>query len=99
MKNIRLVLLMVLILACMVSYSHAAGDFEQPVYLVVMTMTSTGDSEFTFNYHKVLGMSACFNIVNNSRVSIPTAGDAEAAVALYCAPTKAKVWDFGEMRK
>ncbi len=75
----------------MFSYSHAA-DGSKSVYLVVMTLTSTGDTEFIFNYHEVPTMDKCFDLVKNSKIGIPQGGDAEAAVVIYCTPTPAKIW-------
>jgi hypothetical protein len=71
---------------------------QEPAYLVVATMTSTGKSYFTFNYHKVDNIKLCMELANNARLEgIPQGGDAEAAVVIYCAPTKAKVWSYEEM--
>jgi len=100
MRNIRLLLAclaVILILTCIASYGHTAES--DPAYLVVMTMTNTGQNNFVFNYHEIPNMAECFDIVKNSNVNIPSGGDAEGAVTIYCAPTRAKAWEYGEMRE
>jgi hypothetical protein len=71
---------------------------QDPAYLVVITMTNTGASRFTFNYHKVDNIELCLKLVDHARLEgIPSGGDSEAAAVIYCAPTKAKIWSYEEM--
>ena len=93
MNKLILVLTLILCLAISVS-SYAAG-----AYLVVATLTNTGNTSFDFNYHKVDSLNTCMALVENAKIAIPNGGDAEAAVIIYCAPTPAKAWEYKEMRR
>jgi len=44
-------------------------------------------------------MQQCFAIVENGQIHIPDAGDAEATVTMYCAPTKVGYWHYKEYDK
>ena len=93
MKYISIILL---ILSLLLSTSVYAGD-SKPAYLVVATMTSTGQSMFIFSYHEVDNIELCKELVNNSRTYISKGGDAEGAVIIYCAPSPAKAWEYSDM--
>ena len=71
-----------------VSYSER---LKAPAYLVVMSTTTTGNSQFTYIYHKVSDLLTCYDMVENSRVDIAQGGDTEAAVAMYCVIKKGKI--------
>lgn len=87
-----------LFLALMAAPLMAEQPRPQPAYLVVATLTNTGASYFTFNYHKVDNIELCLELVGSARLEgIPHGGDAEAAVVIYCAPTKTKIWGHEEM--
>jgi hypothetical protein len=76
---------------------YQVNSKHKPAFLVVMTLTSTGQSVFNFNYHEVDSLEMCFEMVERSRVEIPKDGDAEAAVVLYCSTDKVKRWDYKKM--
>jgi len=113
MRNIRTMLallIVILALTFIASYANAeymtssmaANNLDAPpsiAYLVIMTLSSTGQTYFHFSYHEVPDMSKCFELVKNSHIEIPSAGDAEAVVVMYCAPTRAKAWGYKEMRE
>jgi hypothetical protein len=89
---------MLILLTIFVSAAVAEQPRPQPAYLVVATLTNTGATYFTFNYHKVNNIELCLELVGSARLEgVPQGGDAEAAVVIYCAPTKAKIWDYEEM--
>jgi len=102
-------LIVILALTFITSYANAKYPISgtnatfstppEPVYLVVMTLSNTGQFYFHFNYHEVPNMSKCFELVKNSHIKMPSGGDAEAVVVMYCAPTRAKVWEYKEMRE
>jgi hypothetical protein len=91
MKKLIIALLISLVLAVTPA---AAGS---AVYLVVMSTTNTGNAKFHFFYHEVENLETCQNLIKSSKLAIPHGGDAEAAVVLYCAPSKVKVWEYEEM--
>ena len=66
---------------------------KEIVFLVVMVMTGTNNSPL-FYYHEIPTMQQCFAIVENGQIHIPDAGDAEATVTMYCAPTKVGYWHY-----
>jgi hypothetical protein len=71
---------------------------QGPAYLVVVTLTNTAASRFTFNYHKVNNIKLCMELADNARLEgVPHGGDAEAAVVVYCAPSRAKIWSYKGM--
>jgi len=71
---------------------------KEIVFLVVMVMTGTNNSPL-FYYHEIPTMQQCFAIVENGQIHIPDAGDAEATVTMYCAPTKVGYWHYKEYDK
>ena len=66
------------------------GLVAETVFLVIMTLTSTGE-QWRFNYHKMASMEECKECLKDARSWIPQGGDAEAAVAMYCAKGKANI--------
>jgi len=80
MKKLIAVLLILLVLA--------ATPAAAKVYLVVATLANTGVSSFTFDYHEVEDMDQCLRIVDRAKISVAQGGDAEASIAIYCAPDK-----------
>lgn len=69
---------------------------QEVVFLVVMTLTSTGDS-FQRDYHKMPDMETCIECVESAKIAIPSGGDAEAIVSMYCAKDKAKRQSYGDL--
>jgi hypothetical protein len=93
MKSIIVALLFLSLMAAPLM----AESPDKSVYLVVMNMTNTGNASFNFNYHVVSDMDTCLKIVDRAKIAIPRGGDAEAAIAFYCAPSKAKIWSSDEI--
>lgn len=60
------------------------------VFLIVLTLASTSGS-WTARYHEMPSMEICQECVRNAQVHIPNGGDAEAAIAMYCAKDKGKI--------
>jgi hypothetical protein len=99
MKNFLLIMIIILVLfAGIPNISAEQPKSKSPAYLVVMTLPSTGQSYFNFNYHKVSDLETCYDLIEHSRIEIPTGGDAEAVVTMYCVPSKAKIWTYKEMK-
>ena len=45
---------------------------------------------FERHYHKMPNMQTCYECIEKAKINIPSDGDSEAIVAMYCAKDKAK---------
>jgi len=53
------------------------------VFLVVLLLSSTG-GPVKYTHYKMPDMYTCQRVIATSKIEIPTGGDAEAAIAMYC---------------
>jgi hypothetical protein len=98
-KLILVILITVCICATAIAGSLPRSGVTKPsrVYLVVMSSTNTGNNVFNYVYHEMYDWQQCFDVIKNSRVDIPTSGDAESSIAMYCAPNKGRYLDYKQM--
>ena len=61
----------------------------EAVFFIMLTLSSTGDN-WRVRYTIMPDMEACQECLKTARINIPTGGDAEAAVIIYCAKNKPK---------
>ena len=61
------------------------------VFFIILTLSSTGDN-WRSRYTVMPNMEACQECLKTARINIPTGGDAEAAVVMYCAKNKPKIF-------
>lgn len=69
---------------------------KEIVFLIILTLTNTGNSTFEHSYHTMPDLETCLEVVNNAKINVATGGDTEAAVVMYCAFDKAKRLDYHE---
>lgn len=69
---------------------------NEVVFLVVLTLASTGGS-FKRDYHIMPDMETCIECVESAKLGVPSGGDAEAIVAMYCAKDKAKRQSYEDL--
>lgn len=62
---------------------------KEIVFLILLVHGSTGDVEKIYT-HEFATMQQCQNAVNNSKIVIPSGGDAESSYVMYCAQDKPK---------
>lgn len=73
-------------------------QIAEVVYLVVLTLSSTGD-QWQWNYHEMPSIMECRECIEKSKAYLPEGGDAEAAVVMYCAKNKAKRQSYEQRDK
>ena len=62
------------------------------VFLVVLILNGPGNG-YSFNYHEMPSLEACYQVIEKSKTDIAKGGDAEMGVALYRARDKASYSD------
>ena len=56
----------------------------EAVFLITFVLTNTGGN-FQIYYTGMPDMPTCLECLKTARINIPSAGDAEAVVVMYCA--------------